>query len=128
MLRVFTDGAARGNPGPSAIGFAVFDGEKLKETKTRYIGRATNNEAEYRALILALEKVLGEIEVYSDSQLMVKQMRGEFKVKDEIIKLLYEKVRKLVRGRKVSFHLVPRENKGIKMVDRLINKELDKNV
>ena len=93
-LRVWVDGGSRGNPGPSAIGVLIEDPEGARiETISRAIGTATNNVAEYRALLAGLEAAenLGarEVEVISDSELLVKQMRGEYKVKNAGLKPLH---------------------------------------
>jgi ribonuclease HI len=97
------DGGSRGNPGPAGIGVVVqaADGTPLV-TLGRYIGRATNNVAEYRALITALERAreLGakRIQIRGDSELIIKQMRGEYRVKHPDMRVLYDQARELVRG------------------------------
>jgi ribonuclease HI len=97
------DGGARGNPGPAGIGVVLRakDGTELV-TLGRFIGRATNNVAEYRALITALEKAkeLGakRVAIRGDSELVVKQMRGEYRVKNETLRDLYEEAQSLLRG------------------------------
>jgi ribonuclease HI len=97
------DGGSRGNPGPEGIGVVVqaADGTPLV-TLGRYIGRATNNVAEYRALITALERAreLGakRIQIRGDSELIIKQMRGEYRVKHPDMRVLYDQARELVRG------------------------------
>ena len=93
-IRIHIDGAARGNPGPAGIGvlFLGSDG-KVAERMYRWIGEATNNVAEYRALLLALEgaQVLGcaDVEVYSDSELLVRQIQGRYQVKHPVLRDLY---------------------------------------
>jgi len=128
-LVINTDGAARGNPGPAGIGAVIRreDGTVLAEI-SRFLGHATNNVAEYTALILALEKAaaLGaaEVEVFTDSELMVKQIHGEYRVKNEGLKGLYQKVQELAAGFS-SFRIthVPREEN--KEADRLANLGID---
>ncbi len=127
-LIINTDGGARGNPGPAGIG-AVFSDEKgrvLAEFK-EYIGEATNNVAEYRALVMALEKARNfeyeEIECRLDSELIVRQLRGQYKVKDAKMKELCEKVRELTFFKPVAFLYVPREKN--KKADRLVNEAID---
>jgi ribonuclease HI len=124
-----TDGAARGNPGPSSAGVVVEDAHgRALVRKGVLLGRGTNNEAEYRALIAALEeaKVLGarEVEARADSQLMVMQITGHYRVKAANLKPLYAKVRGLLasfeRWRVVH---VPREEN--READRLANRALD---
>ena len=130
-IYVYTDGGSRGNPGPGAVGVLVCDTKgRVLCKKGEYIGETTNNRAEYTALIKALEvsKKYCKIEVncFSDSQLMVRQLNGEYKVKNYYIKKLFTEVKKLEKNfKKVDYQHVPRENKQIKIVDRLLNKELD---
>ncbi|MFA4873481.1 MAG: ribonuclease HI family protein [Patescibacteria group bacterium] len=130
---IYTDGGARGNPGPAAIGyvaFAVKKGGALQELRRKgeTIGTATNNQAEYRALIAALEYALTHtpdaLEVRLDSELVGKQLRGEYRVKDKDLKPLYAQAKLLeTRCKSVSYTLIPRElNKD---ADREVNRALD---
>jgi len=130
-----TDGGSRGNPGPAALG-AVIENEKgsvLKEI-SEYIGEATNNEAEYRAPITALKKLKSligkaeakkaEVEVVADSELLVKQMNGQYKVENEKIQKFFLELWNLkIDFGKVTFESVPREKN--KAADRLVNEALD---
>jgi len=134
-IKVYTDGAARGNPGASASGFAVFDGGKLLHRHSEYNGKTTNNYAEYRAVLLALiwcgfnlENPHGiRISLYSDSELVIRQLKDEYKTKSDSLKLLAVEVRKLVRKFKsVSFGNVGRDDKNISAVDKDLNVLLDK--
>jgi len=130
-IYVYTDGASRGNPGPGAIAFIIFDGKgKIIKQHKHYIGKTTNNVAEYRALISALEraqKIGKEVVCFSDSRLLVKQMRGEYKVKKPHIRELFERAKKLEdKFENVEYVHVRRTNPGIKMVDSMVNKILDK--
>ncbi len=106
---IYTDGAADPNPGPAGIGAAIRDeqGNPIG-TVSKYIGRATNNEAEYLAIIEALEKVadLGvkHVQLFSDSQLVVCQVNGEYRVRQPHLRPLYEKVKEL-QGRFESFEI-----------------------
>ena len=134
---IYTDGASRGNPGPAAVGIQ-FCNEKNAVIKkySDYLGeKITNNEAEYKALIFALEKfkaVFGnklakssEIEVRSDSELLIKQLKGEYKIQDENIGKMFLKIWNLrIDFGKVKFTLIPRERN--KEADRLANEALDK--
>jgi ribonuclease HI len=127
--RLSTDGGARGNPGPAAFGYVLEadDGTVLAAHGER-IGVATNNVAEYRALIAGLEKALelglDEVEVVSDSELLVKQMTGEYRVKNEALKeLSQEAVRLARRVGDVSYTAVRREHN--ELADRLVNEALD---
>jgi ribonuclease HI len=127
--RLSTDGGARGNPGPAAFGYVLEagDGTVLAAHGER-IGVTTNNVAEYRALIAGLEKAvelaLDEIEVVSDSELLVKQMRGEYRVKNEALQQLSIEAARLARRiGKVSYTAVRREHN--ELADRLVNEALD---
>ena len=127
--RLSTDGGARGNPGPAAYGYVLEteDGTVLA-AEGETIGVATNNVAEYSALIAGLEKALelgvGEVEVISDSELMVKQMRGEYRVKNEALRRLFLEASRLARQvGSVSYTAVRRERN--KLADQLVNDALD---
>ena len=127
--RLSTDGGARGNPGPAAYGYVLEteDGTVL-DARGERIGVATNNVAEYSALIAGLEKALelgvGEVEVVSDSELMVKQMRGEYRVKNEALRELFLEASRLARRlENVSYTAVRREHNTL--ADRLVNDALD---
>ena len=127
--KLSTDGGARGNPGPAAYGY-VLEGEDgtVLDTRGERIGVATNNVAEYRALIAGLEKAVelgvDELEVVSDSELLVKQMQGEYRVKNETLRELNEDANVLERklGR-VRYTAVRREHN--ELADRLVNEALD---
>jgi ribonuclease HI len=129
---IYTDGAARGNPGPAGSGYAIFgpDGRML-EKDAKCIGTRTNNEAEYEALIWAIQRTMaitrGEVRFHSDSELMVKQVNGKYQVRKEHLKPLVETVRKEASGFS-GFRLVhvPRENERIQLVDAMVNDELDR--
>jgi ribonuclease HI len=112
---IFTDGASLGNPGLAAIGATVKDEQgRLVASISRRIGQATNNQAEYRAIIAALEEAtrLGteEVDIKSDSQLIVNQIRGEWRVKKPVLKPLHQRVKQLV-GSLEGFTIthIPRE-------------------
>ena len=128
--KLSTDGGARGNPGPAAYGYVLEteDGTVLAAEGER-IGIATNNVAEYSALIAGLEKALelgvGEVEVVSDSELMVKQMTGEYRVKNEALRELSVRAGQLARKiGSVSYRAVRREHN--ELADRLVNDALDR--
>jgi ribonuclease HI len=128
-LVVNVDGGARGNPGPAAIAavMRVPDGEVLEERGER-IGRATNNVAEYRALLLGIKRAaaLGatELELVGDSELIVKQVKGEYKVKDTTMRELHAQVKEALRGFEAwSIRHVRREHNA--EADRLVNEVLD---
>jgi ribonuclease HI len=127
--RLMVDGAARGNPGQAGCGAVIYNenGAVLKEL-CRYLGHATNNVAEYEGLLMGLEALvaLGQksVVVQSDSQLLVRQLNGEYRVKDEKLKALYERALALLR-RFDSYRIlhVPREMN--KLADRLANRAID---
>ena len=128
-VRLFTDGGARGNPGPAAYGYVLEneDGSVLAAHGEK-IGIATNNVAEYSALVAGLEKALelgvGSVEVVSDSQLLVKQMLGEYRVKNEALQELWSRASALAREvGSVRFTWVRREHN--ELADRLLNEALD---
>ena len=130
-LLIYTDGASRGNPGPAGIGIVICDesGKIVKEYE-EFIGTATNNIAEYRALIKALELAgifsINKIDCFSDSELMVKQLNGEYRVKNEKLGKLFLQVReKEKRFEKVNYFHVPREEDLIKRADKLANRAID---
>ncbi len=133
-VKIYTDGAARGNPGESASGFAAFVGGKLVAFKVKYNGNATNNFAEYTAIIEALKWCSSanlcnscSIKLYSDSELAVKQLNKEYKIRSSSMLLLNEKVLALAKNfHDVKFNNVPRSNKGISMVDKALNDYLDR--
>ena len=128
-LTVNVDGGARGNPGPAAIAAVIRDedGEVLEEVGER-IGRATNNVAEYRALLLGIERAaaLGasELELVGDSELIVRQVKGEYKVKDPTMRELHAQVKRALEPfDRWSIRHVRRERNA--EADRLVNEALD---
>lgn len=129
-LIIYTDGGARNNPGPAGIG-AVFYNENKEVIAEifEYIGLATNNQAEYKALLAAIEKAkkLGaeELEFYLDSELVVKQLNREYRVKDKNLAPLFVKIYNATMGfKKVTFKHIPREMN--KEADKLVNLAIDK--
>jgi ribonuclease HI len=127
--RLFTDGGARGNPGPAAYGFVLETGDgTLLAAEGRAIGSATNNVAEYSGLIAGLRKAIElavpEVEVVSDSELMVKQMRGEYRVKNEALRGLCVEASALARRlESVEYRHVKRAHN--ELADKLVNEALD---
>ena len=127
--RLSTDGGSRGNPGPAAYGYVLeTDDGTVLDARGETIGVATNNVAEYRGLLAglasALERGIEELEVVSDSELLVKQMRGEYKVKSPTLRELVDEAETLARrlGR-VRYTAVRREQN--ELADRLVNEALD---
>ena len=129
-LTIFSDGGSRGNPGPAGCGAIIYNEKKKIIAKlVKYIGKATNNQAEYKALILGLEKAkklkVFDIKCYLDSELVVKQLNREYRVKDKDLEPLFIKIHNLTLGFKsVTFKHVRREKN--KEADRLVNLVLDK--
>lgn len=132
---IFTDGGSRGNPGPAASGAVIAnsDGTILQEYG-QFLGKATNNEAEYQALILGLKKARAlfgkakakkmDVEIKSDSELMVRQMNGEYKIENSNIQPLFLKARNLaVDFADVSYTAIPRAQNT--KADHLVNQTLD---
>lgn len=121
-LEIYIDGGARGNPGPAGVGVVILDpsGKKIKDI-SKYIGETTNNIAEYNALLYGLEEALilraDEIKINLDSELVAKQLAGEYRVKDTSIKPLFERAVNMLKSFK---------NFEINHIDRSKNKEADK--
>lgn len=131
---VNTDGGARGNPGPAGIGFVIADGPKILKEGYAYIGETTNNQAEYEALIRALEALEGmvpkdsreevSVEIRMDSELVIKQLRREYKVKDAGLKLQFAKVAEnIAKFPNITFKHIPREENA--HADELANEAMD---
>lgn len=122
-----TDGGARGNPGPAGIGVVLKVGDKEKKFK-KYIGESTNNQAEYQALIFGLNEAIGdgadEVDCYLDSELVVKQLNNEYKVKNEGLAPLFIKVFNLKQQfKKIKFiHIFREDNEA---ADKLVNEAID---
>jgi len=131
-LFIFCDGGARGNPGPAGIGFLIKDSQgRILTEKKEFIGRATNNVAEYQAVIKALETIVqffpqpAFLNFYLDSQLVVNQLSGKFKIKNSGLMALVIKIKNLEKKVKglVFYHHIPREKN--KQADSLVNQALD---
>lgn len=132
---IHTDGGARGNPGPAAIGVVIEGAGEIKKYG-EYIGEATNNEAEYQAVIFALKKLKqligkekakskAEIELHLDSELLANQLNGEYKIKETGLQKLFLEVWNLKQDFKSTvFKYIPRENN--RGADKLVNQALDK--
>lgn len=127
---VYTDGASRGNPGAAAAGFLIYDQNKeIIHKEGDYLGTATNNEAEYQAIILALKSLKDlkakKVHFFLDSMLVVKQINGEFKVKDLRMQKYYLEIKKLIweTGLVVDFKHIRREQN--KEADDLVNEILN---
>lgn len=131
ILRIYSDGGSRGNPGPSAYGVVVTEGSKVIHEESGFLGRMTNNQAEYRGLIAGIGKALElgaeEAEFIMDSQLVIKQMRGEYRVKAPGLVELHNDTKNLSSLiPKVKFINVRRHELLIPRADELVNAELDR--
>ncbi|MBI4653301.1 ribonuclease HI family protein [Candidatus Kuenenbacteria bacterium] len=126
-LKIFTDGGARGNPGPGGIGVVIkYDNKVLEFSK--YIGNSTNNQAEYKAVILALEEAkklsAKEINFYLDSELVVNQLNRKYKIKNQELSFLFIQIWNLSSNfNKITYNYISREQN--KEADRLVNLALD---
>jgi lactoylglutathione lyase len=130
-LFLYSDGGARGNPGPAAIAFVALneEGETVK-VESQFIGAHTNNQAEYEALLMALkyaqDRKAQEVICHLDSELVSKQLNGEYSVKNSELQRLWRKVQEQKRSfKKITFISVPREHPYIQKADELLNRTLD---
>jgi ribonuclease HI len=130
-LSIYTDGGARGNPGPAAIGIVFYNEKKhLVARHKKYLGPKTNNQAEYLAVIEALriakKHCVEELIFHLDSELVCRQLTGEYKIKNPELKKLHAKAKALENSySKVTYKNVPRENPHIQEADALVNETLD---
>ncbi len=128
-VKLFTDGGSRGNPGHSAIGFAIYDkDDNLLESDGKYLGVTTNNQAEYNGLktgLLAVQQMGAKnVEVYMDSLLVVNQLKGEYKVKNQDLAPIFQEVKKISsQFESVKYNHVPRALN--KVADTIVNDVLD---
>ncbi len=126
---LYIDGASRGNPGPAGVGVLILDesGKKIKEF-CKYIGHTTNNIAEYSALVYGLDEALmlkaDEVLVHVDSELVCKQINGEYRVKDENLKLFFDKALHILKSFK-SFEVIHIDRAKNKEADKLANKAIN---
>jgi len=127
---IYTDGGARGNPGPAGIGAVIYDEKKKVVAEiSQYLGVATNNQAEYKALIAAFEKAtelcVSELDCYLDSELVVKQLKREYKVKNKDLAPLFLTIHNLsLNFKKISYTHIPRELN--QAADKLANEAMDR--
>ena len=129
---IYTDGGARGNPGPGGAGAVIYDiNNKIIKECSRFLGYTTNNKAEYQALILGLEEAkkikASIVDCYLDSKLVVEQLNRKYKVKNQELGVLFLKVWNLSQYfKQVNFYHIPREKN--KKADSLVNQVLDRNL
>jgi ribonuclease HI len=130
-LKIYSDGGARGNPGPAAGAYLLLnEADKIIKAQSIYLGKRTNNQAEYEALMAALEAAAAfgadEVLCHLDSELVCRQLTGQYRVKNADLQKLWNKARELSqRFKKISFINVPRTNFYIQKADRLVNEKLD---
>jgi ribonuclease HI len=135
-LSIYTDGGARGNPGPAACAFVVKEGDRKIYEDARYIGNSTNNIAEYEGLIMALKWLMNEysvekpthIDFYLDSELVVNQVIGKYRIKSVNLKPLIKKVRELEKKIDVEINYFAVRRDKNKLADFLLNKKIDENI
>lgn len=131
-LRIQCDGGSRGNPGPAAAGSVLIEDDIVVDTATAYLGIATNNLAEYHAVILGIDlmhkNALTDCDFYLDSQLVVRQLNGQYKVKHPDMIMKYREVQQAMSGLNLRFHHVPRaENtEADAAVNQCLDETLDK--
>lgn len=131
-IRLYTDGASRGNPGPAAIGVVVCDADdRVLRRHREVLGDATNNQAEYRAILralkLAVEYTTGEVELTCDSELAVRQLTGKYRVRHAHLADLVRAVREAEASfTRVSYRHAPRMTGHLALADRLANEALDR--
>ncbi|MCS7091865.1 MAG: ribonuclease HI family protein [Patescibacteria group bacterium] len=132
IIQVFSDGGSRGNPGMAACAFVVFVNNVIFHQESKYLGFTTNNDAEYQGLIMALNFLntldlsdYQQINIHLDSELIVNQLNGKYKVKNQKLKILYEKAINLINnlGVKVQIIHIPRSKNFLS--DKLVNARLD---
>lgn len=131
ILEIYTDGASRRNPGPAAFAFLFLRQGEITFETSEYIGEATNNTAEYRAIIAALKKAgdmtRGPVRVYSDSELVIRQIMGTYRINQPHLRELRSEVATLEKQfSRIEFRNVPRENRYIQRCDALCNETLDR--
>jgi ribonuclease HI len=129
MYNVYTDGASRGNPGPSSCAFVIYKDDTLLCEKAEFLGIATNNQAEYMGIIRALQTLTEmkayDIVIFSDSELVVKQLNKEYQVKSQHLQKLFKQAQSLISGVfPIQFQHIPRSKNS--KADELCNQALDR--
>ncbi len=134
LLAIYSDGGARGNPGPAACAYVVFLKGKIIEKDAKFLGTKTNNEAEYSGVLLALEWVkkysindkLEFVNFFLDSELVAKQLSGIYKVKNENLKNYFLAVKKIEKEVLAKIIYTPVAREKNKIADRMVNEEMDR--
>ncbi|MDY6777407.1 MAG: ribonuclease HI family protein [Candidatus Nanohaloarchaea archaeon] len=128
-IAIYTDGASRGNPGPASYAYVIVRDNHVLHKTGNFLGKATNNQAEYHAVINALQEAIDrgieQADLYSDSKLLVNQLNNEWQVKDQDLQQLHGQVQDLLDRIDVRFSHVPRENQYVDQADTLCNRVLD---
>lgn len=136
VINIYTDGGARGNPGPAGAGYVIYEGTKRLHQGNKYLGKKTNNQAEYLALIESVlwlsenieKESFTKIDFYLDSELVVKQIRGEYKIKNKGLKPLYTKVKNKLSELGIPYSIVSIPRGKNKIADKLVNDAIDENI
>lgn len=130
--QIYSDGGARGNPGPAASGFVILKDKKEIDRGGSYLGETTNNVAEYQAALEALEKIIslkiddiGQITAYLDSQLVVKQLKGEYKINQEHLKQFVFKIHEIISQNHLTVNFIHIKREYNKVADSIVNQILD---
>jgi len=135
-LIIYCDGGSRGNPGPSASAFVASDGQKVIYKDSRFLGNETNNYAEYKAVLMAVEWIVSQLEILNskfqilinlDSQLVQRQLTGIYKIKNEKLKIIADEILRIIKNNNISIHFVWNYREKNHLADALVNEELDKN-
>jgi len=135
-LIIYCDGGSRGNPGPAASAFVVTEKEKVIDKGSKFLGRETNNVAEYSAVKLAIEWISQNLDklvfhdliiVNLDSQLVERQLNNVYKIKNEKLKIIYNEIKSLITNTKLNVRFVWNYREKNQLADSLVNLELDKN-
>lgn len=135
-LIIYCDGGSRGNPGPAASAIVVTEKEKVIDKGSKFLGRETNNVAEYSAVKLAIEWILQNLDklvfhdliiVNLDSQLVERQLNGVYKIKSEKLKIIYNEIKSLITDNKLNIKFIWNYREKNQLADSLVNLELDKN-
>ncbi len=135
-LIIYCDGGSRGNPGPAASAFVVTEKEKVIDKGSKFLGRETNNVAEYSAVKLAIEWISQNLDklvfhdliiVNLDSQLVERQLNNVYKIKNEKLKIIYNEIKSLITNTKLNVRFVWNYREKNQLADSLVNLELDEN-
>lgn len=133
-LIIYCDGGSRGNPGPAASAFVATSNNQVVFKKSLYLGIETNNYAEYQAVLMAVEWIVSQLEILNskfqilinlDSQLVQRQLTGVYKIKNERLKIIADKILKLIKENNLDIKIVWNYREKNSLADKLVNVELD---